>query len=119
MSLLDDGITKSVGILTANPVATAVGAGVAGVGIGLASSAVIGSSTKSRSKRTHTKRGWKQDRKRFNKSQKWEVQYRKNKAKRARRSRGKKIYYAKKTGQPYILLSSGKARFIKGKRRHK
>lgn len=119
MSLLDDGITKSVGILTANPIATAAGVGAAAVGIGLAANSVIGSTFKSRSKRTHTKRGWKQDRKRFNKSQKWEVHYRKNKAKRTRKSRGRKIYYAKKTGQPYILLSSGKARFIKGKRRHR
>jgi len=28
-----------------------------------------------------------------------------------------KIYYARKTGQPYKILASGKAKFIKGKRR--
>jgi hypothetical protein len=28
-----------------------------------------------------------------------------------------KVYYARKTGQPYIILSSGKAKFIKGKRK--
>jgi len=33
----------------------------------------------------------------------------------SRKSRGK-VYYAKGTGQPYILLKSGKAKFIKGKR---
>lgn len=38
-------------------------------------------------------------------------------AKQYSRKGGKKVYYAKKTGQPYILLSSGKARFIKGRRK--
>lgn len=67
----------------------------------------------------HTKRGWAQDRKRFNKRQKWEVAYRKRKKRNSGKSsrRRGKIYFARKTGQPYIILASGKARFIKGKRR--
>lgn len=116
---LNDGITKVMGIASTNTGLTALGAGIIGAGAGLAAGAIIGSSVKKRGKRTHTKRGWKQDRKRFNKSQKWEVSYRKRKAKNKRKNRGRKIYYAKKTGQPYILLSSGKARFIKGKRRQR
>jgi hypothetical protein len=27
------------------------------------------------------------------------------------------VHYARKTGQPYIILADGRARFIKGKRR--
>lgn len=41
---------------------------------------------------------------------------RRSSPKKSRRSRGK-IYYAKKTGQPYIILANGRAKFIKGKRR--
>lgn len=76
------------------------------------------SSKKGRGRIKHTKRGWKQDRARFNKRQSWEVAYRKRKRKlsKTRKSRGK-IHYARKTGQPYIILASGKAKFIKGKRR--
>lgn len=38
-------------------------------------------------------------------------------AKQYSRKGGKKVYYAKKTGQPYILKSNGQAVFIKGKRK--
>lgn len=38
-------------------------------------------------------------------------------AKQYARKGGKKVYYAKKTGQPYIRLANGQARFIKGKRK--
>lgn len=30
---------------------------------------------------------------------------------------GRRIFYAKKTGQPYIKLANGRAKFIKGKRK--
>lgn len=117
-SLIDNGI----GIIKANPVATAVGAGVVAAGAGVAIGAVVRSKAKrktrkSRAKRKrikHTKRGWAQDRKRKSK-QPWEVAYRRRNKKNSKR-RGK-VYYARKTGQPYIILASGKAKFIKGKRR--
>lgn len=32
------------------------------------------------------------------------------------RTKGRKIFYARKTGQPYIKLANGRAKFIKGKR---
>lgn len=120
-SLIED----AVGLAKANPVTTAVGAGVVAIGAGVAAGALIGSKTKrktrksrrSRKRITHTRRGWKQDRKRKSK-QKWEVAYRKRKKmKRSKSKRRGKIYYARKTGQPYIILASGKAKFIKGKRR--
>lgn len=83
--------------------------------------AVVGGMIASRRKRkkiSHTKRGLKQDRARRSK-QKWEVAYRKKSAnQRAHHRRGtRKVYYARKTGQPYIILANGQAKFIKGKRR--
>lgn len=108
------------GIIGGNPAAAIGGAVVGSAVIG----AVIGGAVASKKKASkarrktgkrikHTSRGWKQDRKRFNKSQKWEVAYRKKKHK----SRSRKGIHYTKNGQPYILLKNGKARFIKGRRR--
>ena len=118
MSLLDN----ALGIAKENVGLTALGAGLVGVGAGVGIAALVGGKTKkkarkSRSKRgriTHTKRGWKQDRKRKSK-QKWEVAYQKHKKKHHSKKR-KGVHYTKK-GQPYIIMSSGKARFIKKTKR--
>jgi len=117
-----------------NPLATAAGAAIGGVAVGVGAAALLGSVNKRKNKRSkssssrkkrgrikHTKRGWRQDRKRRSK-QPWEVAYRKRKSKRSgKRSKSSRsrrgVHYAKKTGQPYILLANGKAKFIKGKRR--
>jgi len=105
--------------VTTNAVPIAVGAGVVALGAGIAIAATSGSKGK---RRTHTKRGWKMDRKRFNRSQKWEVAYRKRKRKAKRKTKRTrttgKIKYTK-NGQPYKILANGRARFIKGKRRAK
>jgi hypothetical protein len=98
------------GVAAAGLVAGAVALGVA--------SSKKGNTRKSKSKIKHTSRGWKQDRKRHSK-QKWEVAYRKRKAKKARskhhKSKSKKGIHYTKNGQPYKILASGKARFIKKK----
>ncbi len=128
-----EGLTNVRNLIGENP-AAAVGiaagsAAVLGAGVGaiVASKASKKRSKKSRSKSSrkkhsrikHTRRGWIQDRKRRSK-QKWEVAYQKRKKKKkASSKRSGKVYYARKTGQPYILLKSGKAKFIKGKRRKK
>lgn len=118
------------GLINNNPVSSSVAAGIAGIAVGAAGGAIVtnalnksSKSKKSRKKRkkiTHTKRGWKMDRKRKSK-QKWEVAYRrrkrKSKRKSSKRRSSKRIHYAKKTGQPYILLANGQAKFIKGKRK--
>jgi len=62
---------------------------------------------------THTSRGWKQDRKRKSK-QSWEVAYRKRKKKKSKSKSRRGVHYTSK-GQPYIILKSGKARFVKKK----
>lgn len=115
----------ALGFIGANPTATAVGAGAAGVAIGGTVGAIVGATvakrkSKSRSKSSrkrsrkhkrirHTRRGWAQDRRRRSK-QKWEVAYRRRKKHRSKSRKG--IHYTK-NGQPYKILASGKARFIK------
>ena len=89
------------------------------VGSAVVAGVVLSRSSKKRKKITHTKRGRKQDRKRKSK-QKWEVAYRKRKRQKRKKKSGRRtgLHYTKK-GQPYIILKSGKARFVKGKRRRK
>jgi hypothetical protein len=128
-----EGLTNVKNLIGENPAASvgiiAGSTAVIGAGVGAVVASKVrkkrskkSSSKSSRKKRgriKHTRRGWKQDRKRRSK-QKWEVAYQKRKKKKKGSSRRSgKVYYAKKTGQPYILLKSGKAKFIKGKRRKK
>lgn len=105
-------------------IGSGVGAAVVGGGILLASKT-------SSNKKARTKKGRSRDKK-FKSKQKHEQRYKrkrkykvygkkgyinpKKKHSHSKRN-GKKIYYAKKTGQPYILKANGQARFIKGKRR--
>ena len=118
-----------LGFIGEHPVETAAGAAIGGAVVGGVATGLIVSASKrkrkskNRSSRKrgrrikHTKRGWAQDRKRRSK-QKWEIAYQRRKRKHKKRSkRSGRIYYARKTGQPYIILASGKAKFIKGKRR--
>lgn len=111
------GLVDKAGELVSNNPAAAIGAAV---GVGVIGGTVIGSvisnkkkasksSKRSGKKIKHTSRGWAQDRKRRSK-QKWEVAYQKRKKKSHLKRKGK--HYTK-NGQPYIILASGKARFIK------
>lgn len=98
--------------------AAAIGAGVVGAGVAVA----IAASSGKKSKRNSSKKGRSRDRK-FISKQKHEQRYkRKTKGKRyktKKHSKRKGVHYTKK-GQPYIILSSGKAKFIKKtKRRNK
>jgi len=120
---LKDGLFNTI---AANPVATAAGVAGAGVALGVGAAAIVGAVNKRKSKRRKTrnsrkrnskrkrsKRSWSQDRKRHSK-QPWEVAYRRRKRKGNRRKGG--IHYTR-NGQPYKILSNGRARFIKKKRR--
>jgi len=130
-AMTENGISGVTSLIEESPLAAAAGAAGIGAAVGLGVGAVIGqtlggkskgnktrSSRKGNSRIKHTSRGWKQDRKRRSK-QKWEVAYQKRKRKKGRKSKGRrgKIYYAKKTGQPYILKANGQAKFIKGRRK--
>lgn len=130
-SLISNTANNALEFIKDNPLqTTALALGVGAVTGGVIGSAITtatssnGSNTinrtsshRRRKRITHTKRGWKQDRKRRSK-QKWELYYWKHRKHKKRHSGKRKgIHYARKTGQPYIILSSGKAKFIKGKRR--
>lgn len=119
---LTDGLNKLSAFASQNPVSTAVGAAGAGLVLGVGAAAIVGAvkSRKTKRRKTrnsrkrnnrikHTKRGWKQDRKRRSK-QKWEVAYRKRKKMKSKRG----IKYTK-NGQPYKIMANGRARFIKKK----
>ena len=123
---LQNGLSQVIGdvegIVRNNTVAAVSGVVVSSVLAGTVIGGIVSSKTKSnksskkkRGKIKHTKRGWKQDRARFNKSQKWEVAYRKRKKKHSSKRRKGKHYT--KNGQPYIILASGKARFVKKTKR--
>jgi len=128
MGIIDEigvGINTAEQFVQANAVTSTVGAAVVGGAVGVAAGAAIGSAVAKRSKRRssrasrkrgrrikHTNRGWKQDRARFNKRQKWEVNYRKRKRKSSKSRSRKGIHYTK-NGQPYKIMSNGRARFIK------
>jgi hypothetical protein len=120
---IDGIIDRATGLLS-NPTAAAIGGAAIGAVVG---GAVIGSvvsskkssskaSKRSRKKITHTSRGWSQDRKRRSK-QKWEIAYQKRKRKKKSYSKKRKGKHYTKNGQPYIILASGKARFIKKHKR--
>jgi len=103
-----DGITNTI---KANPTGAALLGGAIVAGLGAATGLALSG------KKKRSKRSWQLDRKKRSK-QKWEVAYQKRKKKKKKSSKRKgKIHYAKKTGQPYILLANGRAKFIKGKRR--
>lgn len=118
MGLMDN----ANGIIKENPVGVALGAGAIGIGGGLAVGALVGGKSKKKTRKSrankkrikHTSRGLKQDRKRRSK-QKWEVAYQRRKKKHSKKfKRG--IHYTKK-GQPYKIMSNGRARFIKKTKR--
>jgi hypothetical protein len=137
MSIIDDvkteigeALTNAGNLVANNPITTAVGAGAVGAAAGVITTAALlstGTTSSNKKRKSKTKRGRSRDRK-FKSKQKHEQRYKrkkkykvykrkgyinpkKSKHKKAS-SRRKGVHYTKK-GQPYILLRSGKARFIK------
>jgi len=102
------GLLEGQSGLTRNTIALASGAAAIGVAAGLGTAAVIGASKRRKSKRSKNRNS----RKRNSRSKKMQ----RNKKKYYPESKGrkysrKKIRYTK-NGQPYIIMASGKARFI-------
>lgn len=128
---LQNGLSTGIGdiktIASENPIGTAVVIGSTIAAGGVIAGLVIAKSKKrnkksnSKSSRKkhrrikHTRRGWMQDRRRRSK-QKWELAYQRRKKHKKtihHKSKSKKGTHYTKNGQPYIILSSGKAKFIK------
>lgn len=98
----------AVGVLKENPITTAIGIGVSGVAIGVGGAALVGAIKKKR-KYKH-----KNSRKKSYNSRK---SRRSTKSKYARTAGKRKDTSHRrirmtKNGQPYIIMASGKARFI-------
>jgi len=124
---ISDGLIKLSTFAGQNPISSTLGAAGAGIAIGsLSTLAITGIANKRKSKRRkysysrkgrsrikHSKRGLIQDRKRRSK-QKWEVAYQKRKRRHSSRGSKRGIKYTK-NGQPYKIMSNGRARFIKRK----
>lgn len=107
-------------------VASAIGVGVVGAGVGVA---VLASNRKKRKKKA-TKKGRSRDRKYISKQKheskrvrkkgakiykrkgKWLSRTKRAPTKRTTKKKVGKLYYTKK-GQPYKIMASGKARFVK------
>jgi len=131
MGVLDSLQDDITGFVTEHPIATAAGVGVVSVGTGLAVGAALGSGTKKKTRKSRTKHGRSRD-SRFKSKQKHEQKYKRKRKykiygkrgwihpkKSKRRSKSKRgIHYTKK-GQPYKIMSNGRARFIKKTRRRK
>lgn len=130
MGLIDNALGTVKEFIAENPLASIGGAAALGVGAGLGASAIaksignnVGSSKRTGRRIKHTKRGWKQDGKRRSK-QKWEVAYQRRKRrlrkslrrKHVKHSRSRRGIHYTKNGQPYKILSNGRARFIKKRR---
>jgi hypothetical protein len=124
LDTLKTSASSILSVAKANPIATAVvGSAVVG-GAVLGSAALIGAA---RGRKSRSRSGRARDRL-YKSKQKHEQRYkRKRKYKvygkkgyihpKRKNKRYGKIYYARKTGQPYIILRNGRAKFIKGKRR--
>lgn len=122
LDTLKDGVTQ---IIAANPVAsTAIAAGT-GLAVGTTAGVIIGAKVASKKRKKKTKKKRKKTTKKNGRRRK---KTRRSKGRRTPRTAGKgkdrstkRIRYTK-NGQPYVIMRSGKARFIKkssAKRSHK
>jgi hypothetical protein len=100
LTTLSDGI---LGVIKENPIAVGVGTVGAAVGVGLGTAAIVKAVKRRKTKRAKARNS----RKRNNRNKRS-----KKRTKHTKRTSHKRIRYTKK-GQPYIILKSGKARFIK------
>jgi len=105
---IGDATNTVAGVVQKNPTLSILGAGGIGVGTGLLVGASIRKKTKKRSKRTSSSRSKK--RKSSRRKSRRKVKYARTAGK--RKDTSHKRIRMTKTGQPYIILPSGKARFI-------
>jgi uncharacterized membrane protein YhiD involved in acid resistance len=112
LDALQSGLASDIGEISAfvseNPIGVAVGTGLIGAGIGASAGAIIGRSIKKKTK-SNKRKSRKTTKRKRNSHRKQKKPY--TAGKRKDRSH-KRIRYTK-NNQPYIILASGKARFIK------
>lgn len=106
---LDNGLAKLSAFVQENPIATAVGAAGAGAVLGVGTAAVIGAVKSRKAKRRKTR----SSRKRSSSSKRRKKRYKYARTAGKKKDRSTRRIRMTKTGQPYVILASGKARFIK------
>lgn len=106
---LKDGLQLSINSVKENPITTAVGAAGAGVVLGLGAAALVGAVKRRKTKRRKSRNSRKRNR--SSKRRKKRYKYARTAGKRKDTSR-RRIRMTK-TGQPYVILANGRARFIK------
>lgn len=100
----------AIGLAKENIAISALGAVGAGIGIGLGTSALIGAIKRRKSKRRKTRTSGKRGYSRRKAKRKKRYKYARTAGR--KKDRSHKRIRMTKNGQPYIILASGKARFI-------
>ena len=106
---IGDATNVITGAIQKNPTLSILGAGGVGVGTGLLVGSIVGKKAKKRSKRTSASKSKRRKSKRKS-SKRRKVKYARTAGK--RKDTSHRRIRMTKTGQPYIILASGKARFI-------
>lgn len=106
---IGDATNAVSGVVKENPTLSILGAGGVGVGTGLLIGSSIGKKAKKRSKRTSASKSKRRKSKRKS-SKRRKIKYARTAGK--RKDTSHRRIRMTKTGQPYIILASGKARFI-------
>lgn len=116
---ISSGISSIGEIVAENPLASLGVAGAAGAAVGAAGGAIVGSKIAKRKKRSkkskkkHSKRKSKGRKLKFgSKAYRKKYLHKKRRSGHTKRTSHKRIRMTKK-GQPYVILSNGRARFIK------
>jgi len=121
---ITDGFNSVVAFSKTNPVATAVGAAGAVTVLGLGTAAIVGAVKRRKNKRSKTrssrKRTGRARDRRYISREKHERAYQKSRKRKGKKTFGKRYKSKKgirytKNGQPYKIMSNGRARFIKRK----
>lgn len=109
INALTHGINNLISVAKENPVATAVGAAGAGVVLGVGTAAVVGAVKQRKAKRRKSRNS----RKRNSSSKRRKKRYKYARTAGKRKDTSRKRIRMTKTGQPYVILANGRARFIK------
>lgn len=104
-----DVLQNVVGTIKENPLAAVAGAAVGGVALGVGGSAIVGAIVKRKTKRRKSKSSRKRSRSPKRRKTR-RTKYARTAGK--RKDTSKKRIRMTKNGQPYVILASGKARFI-------
>lgn len=105
---LKNGVNNVLSVAQEKPVSTAVGAAGAGIVLGVGAAALVGAVKRRKSKRRKARSSRKRSR-----SSKRRKKYKYARTAGKRKDTSRRRIRMTKTGQPYVILANGRARFIK------